>query len=294
MNIKSLVKIANKLGLLEFINFQYRLKMQDTALIIPVIKKIGLGNIDFNQSHQPFLDGVIKKILDIKNGTFIDVGVNIGQTLLKVKSIDLKNGYLGFEPNPVCCFYVNELIKINQFKDCKVIPVGLSDKSSLLKIFMKGSEDTAASLVEGFREEAFYSLQNYVPVFEGDSLLVSLNLDSISVIKIDVEGAELEVIKGLYHSLFKYQPYILCEILPVYDTSTERGQFRKQRQDLLVKILAEIGYKIFRLLHDGKIVSIEQIESHSDLSLCDYVFIPEKQVEIFFDSYKQKPLLGIK
>ena len=41
---------------------------------------------------------------------FIDVGVNVGQTLLKLKSISSEINYLGFEPNPNCVNYLKNLI----------------------------------------------------------------------------------------------------------------------------------------------------------------------------------------
>jgi FkbM family methyltransferase len=230
-------------------------------------------------SHEAWLFNIIKESLENKPGAFIDVGVNIGQTLLKVKTINASNDYIGFEPNPTCCFYVNDLIKFNELKNCKLIPVGLSDKAAVVKLFKKSATDAAASLIEGFREQAFYSSEDYVPVFEGDYLLSLLNLEAISIIKIDVEGGEVEVIRGLRSSISKYQPYILCEILPVRDIGTELGSFRKERQDALEKILREENYKIYRILHNGEIIPLEQFEIHSDLSLCEYMFVPQKETK---------------
>lgn len=232
------------------------------------------------KSREFWLDNVIKNILTSRLGAFIDVGVNVGQTLIKVKSINPDNEYYGFEPNPTCCFYANELIRIKQFKNCKIIPVGLSDKTELLKLLLAKNIDASASVVGSFREKSFYTLEKYVAVFGGDYLLNTLNIKSISIIKIDVEGGELEVIRGLKSSISKYKPYILCEVLPVRDVNTEIGSFRKQRQDLLEKILAEESYKIYRIMHDGRILPLESIEIHSDLSLCDYVFATENQADL--------------
>ena len=45
---------------------------------------------------------ILKIVLPIENKKFIDVGVNIGQTLLKLKSVSSEIDYIGFEPNPIC------------------------------------------------------------------------------------------------------------------------------------------------------------------------------------------------
>lgn len=47
---------------------------------------------------------LFKRILSVKKGDFIDIGVNVGQTLLNINSIDINSGYIGFEPNSNCVF----------------------------------------------------------------------------------------------------------------------------------------------------------------------------------------------
>src|SRR5919205_552723 len=56
----------------------------------------------------------------------VDVGVNIGQTLLKLRSIARDAPYVGFEPNPFCIQFVNELIALNGFDRCVLLPVALA------------------------------------------------------------------------------------------------------------------------------------------------------------------------
>ena len=55
--------------------------------------------------HEPWMLQNLVQIAEQAEGTFVDVGVNLGQTLLAVKSIGEDWDYLGFEPNPCCLFY---------------------------------------------------------------------------------------------------------------------------------------------------------------------------------------------
>jgi FkbM family methyltransferase len=278
-----LAELLINLKLLKFFNLIFDVEINQVKMKFPVINILGFQNLkELKQGRETWLDRLIGIILKNKSGTFIDVGVNIGQTLLKVKAIDLNQDYIGFEPNPSCCFYTSRLIQINKFNNCKIIPVGLADKSSLLKLFMRyGEDDPCASIVENYREASFYSSEKYVFVCNGDSLVKELNIDAISIIKIDVEGAELEVIQGLRSSIAKYQPFILCEILPI-DESKETEGFRKTRQDILDKILREEGYLIGRISPTDKVEILDAIETSSNSF--DYVFIPSGMrhlVELF-------------
>ena len=65
------------------------------------------------------------------------------------------------------------------------------------------------------------------------------------VIKIDVEGAELEVIESLKGYIHKFQPIILMEILPSY---TEGNQVRIGRQHTISAMFDELGYQIYRII----------------------------------------------
>ena len=53
---------------------------------------------------------MLENLLKKKNGAYLDIGVNIGQTLMKLKSVNPKIEYIGFEPNATCVHYVNKLI----------------------------------------------------------------------------------------------------------------------------------------------------------------------------------------
>ncbi len=61
-----------------------------------------------------------------RSGTFVDVGVNVGQALMKAKSVDRNWDYVGFEPNPACVLYIRELCRANGFDDATIVPAGLA------------------------------------------------------------------------------------------------------------------------------------------------------------------------
>jgi hypothetical protein len=118
----------------------------------------------------------------------------------------------------------------------------------------------------------------------GDEVIQELGVTAISVLKIDVEGAELDVLRGLANTINRFSPFILCEILPVYDEATEIGRMRRSRTDGVVSFLQGQGYRFARVSHDGKTAPLTDIETHGDLEKCDYIFIPESLVETVNDA----------
>ena len=66
--------------------------------------------------HEPWMAGLLERILRVKKGGLVDVGANAGQTLLRYKSLVPKGSYVGFEPNCYAAAYVQEIIDLN---DCR-------------------------------------------------------------------------------------------------------------------------------------------------------------------------------
>jgi hypothetical protein len=118
-----------------------------------------------------------------------------------------------------------------------------------------------------------------VPVFRGDDALTELT--DLAAVKIDVEGGELDVVRGLEQTLRRFQPYIVCEILPVFDETSEVGRMRKRRQDALVSLLHDVGYSIYRVHSDGSAAALNAIETHDDMSRTNYVMVPAGETASF-------------
>jgi FkbM family methyltransferase len=222
---------------------------------------------------------VLAQLLNQNPGTFLDVGVNLGQTLIKVKGLEPKRNYIGLEPNPTCVFYAKELIKANQFVDCTIVPVGLFTEDGILSLECIGDTevDSAASLIKGFRPESAIQRRILVPVFRFETIAKAVTIGKIGLIKIDVEGAELEVIQSLMSVLVADRPIVLLEVLPVYSTE---NALRLQRQEQLEQLFKTINYSFFRVKKSAEdqfigLEAIDKIGIHSDLTQCDYLVIPD-------------------
>jgi FkbM family methyltransferase len=284
---KFILRGLNKLNLLHRFNLTGNIILNGRSFKIPVLGRMGFLNMWMTE---PWMIDLLKIVLPISKGIFIDVGVNSGQTLLKLKSVSNDLEYVGFEPNPTCIHYVNELIKINQFKNITLIPAGISIKSQIGKLFFfdKSEMDSSASIIKDFRPGQKIEKIEFIPVFDMPTVKQSLDNGKIGVIKIDVEGGELDVLSTMKEDIILNQPIILIEILPAYK---EDNRIRIQRQNDIQQLFKECNYTFFRVIKKNeqlvKIEEIIEIGIYSDLNSCEYVVVPGTLKEEFLKRSRQ-------
>ncbi|MBL8650335.1 MAG: FkbM family methyltransferase [Sphingopyxis sp.] len=231
---------------------------------------------------EPWMLALLRQLMTMAPGAFIDVGVNLGQTLIKAKTIDPARCYVGFEPNPVCVHYVEELVAANGWADCRVVPAGLGLTSGIvtLELYHGRGGDSAASIVEGFRPGEAISFRKTVAILGAEDLPDDLLAAPLGLIKIDVEGAEADVIDALAPVIARDRPLVSMEILPCYDAARTD---RIARQARIEARFAGLDYRILRVLHEGRggsyeLMPIDAIGIHGDLALCEYVICPAERV----------------
>lgn len=229
--------------------------------------------------HEDFFLQLFRSANIPASACFVDIGANVGQTLLKFRSCS-NAPYFGFEPNPACVYYLEKLISVNRMANTTIIPTGLASDSRIASFYKKGSADTAGTIVQDLRPD-FYSQDDveYVPVFRFDSLDITGN-KHISLIKIDVEGAEYDVLSGMTETIKKHKPAILCEVLDSH--SEENIPHVQARADKLTALMHNLGYKIYRVVHNGTSITPESIAeiklrkwTPESWNLNDYLFLPK-------------------
>jgi hypothetical protein len=118
-----------------------------------------------------------------------------------------------------------------------------------------------------------------IPVFKFSDINIEESI-KVGVLKIDVEGAELEVLESFTEVIKRDSPLIMVEILPAYDIKNSN---RIVRQNKIRELLINNHYSIFRILKKNDefkdIQNIPAFEIHSDLNLCDYILVPDEKVE---------------
>jgi FkbM family methyltransferase len=180
----------------------------------------------------------------------LDIGANIGYySLMAAKRTGKTGKVYAFEPVNNTFRLLVENIRINGFTNISAHKIAFSDTSGKTEIFTADSKNTGMS---SFSEHVHFSgIKESVDMIEGDAFIASLNPLKIDLVKIDVEGAELKVLKGMIQSIIKFRPLILMEIneLLLRNNKTSPAEIYLAFQN--------IGYSPYEFTHAGSLIPVE-------------------------------------
>jgi len=144
----------------------------------------------------------------VKPGDVVyDVGANMGtHTLLLARLCAPTGKVYAFEPWPPNLESLQTNLKLNNVRNVQVVPCALSDHSGK-GWFQRGEDHSTGKLVgDSVQQEAGVQ----VPVVSLDDF--AKGAQPPRVLKIDVEGAEGEVLQGAGQLLLEHRPLLICEV----------------------------------------------------------------------------------
>jgi FkbM family methyltransferase len=171
--------------------------------------------------------------------TVLDIGANIGIVTLLLSKLVGKNGMVhSFEPNPDLQKLLHESFNHNQISNVRLHPIALGSEQCSLELRIPRVNAGAASLI---RNRGLSDCNVFeVPVRRLSSIVTEEGIESIRLIKIDVEGFEADVLKGGEDVLKSIRPEaILFE--------TDENADGTALEQPVIKLLHNFGYGFFSL-----------------------------------------------
>ena len=165
--------------------------------------------------YEPDVRGALQYFLKAGN-TFIDCGANIGYFSVLANALVGKSGkVISVEANPVTFSLLETNLKTNGFG----IPIHCaltSEKGELVLSMPTQGGDVYSSLRKGGLVKG-ESIQSFKVLGRSlDDLVHDLALTKVDLVKIDIEGAEMDVLRSATHLLSKFRPVVITE----YGTNT--------------------------------------------------------------------------
>ena len=150
----------------------------------------------------------------------LDIGANIGYlTRFFAKCAHDTGRIIAFEPNPLIFPLLQQ--NVARFKSVSAYNMGLSASNGEAELFLAGQDHSVASLTRDYPATHLAYQDNgtlgsvKVRLAAGDEFLRSLGVTKVDILKIDVEGWELNVFAGLEQTIAASQHLtIFCEFNP--------------------------------------------------------------------------------
>lgn len=175
-------------------NLAYRFYHFSERVLQPPFDKYDFETVD-----------VIKRVLQ-KNSNCIDIGAHKGEILKAILKQAPGGKHMAFEPIP-CLFHQ---LQKKYGSHVRLFNMALSSEAGEADFTVFKDRPAVSGLKERSFEDARYDTEKIRVRLERLEDLVPAN-QPVHLIKIDVEGAELEVLKGARRILEQYKPVVLFE-----------------------------------------------------------------------------------
>jgi len=139
--------------------------------------------------------------------TYIDIGANYGIfSILASRVVGPQGRVICFEPNPQVHRVLQAMLAINHITNCEALNLALSDAAGALTL--SGADEHTGTFTLRPLEAAAQSVQ--VQAVRGDDIFAPMELRGRVLMKIDTEGFEHHVLRGLDSTLARYPRLAVC------------------------------------------------------------------------------------
>ena len=239
------------------LNIKYKVLCKQSSFIYTLNQQnqIGLGGrgqFILREFYDPFFSCGDK--LFLKKFNFIDIGCSRGffsMYLLKLRG--LKSKGLCIEPLKNAIYDFKKILNLNNINNVKIINGVISNQSNKkIPLYQVNEKHGYFSIFKDVRFADNKSPKKInVKSYTIDELIIKYKkLKNVELIKIDAEGAELEILLKGTKTINKFRPIIYCEVT--------------RKKNKILNFLKNKNYKLF-VISNGKIRKLNHKNFEGDL-----------------------------
>ncbi len=160
-----------------------------------------------------------------------DIGANVGVFTFAAAAMSKTGNVLAFEPDTFLIEVIRASRKRNGLRNVQAIPAAIASEDGFAEFLVAERGRASNSLKSAVGRSQMGGVRDsfLVPTFSGESVHRRLN-SRPSFIKIDVEGAELQVLEGCKSVLRSLKPLVFIEL-------------GAESRELATKLLLDLGYR---------------------------------------------------
>jgi len=222
---------------------QRRARMQKQgcpSLAIIPDDEIGMEILQFGVYERRLLSLLFEHVLarfadEFAQRTVLDIGANIGNHAIYM-SRRFKR-VVAFEPGYVAYHLLQANLRLNGASNVDARAIGLSDRDAFATLAPQETNNIGSNAVTTKSDVAG---AERIELRRGDAVIAGCaDIEPIALVKIDVEGHEIEALRGLSNMLQAHRPIILFET---------KGKHGENGSDAILALLRGLGYENFYTL----------------------------------------------
>lgn len=184
--------------------------------------------------------------------TFLDIGANVGYlSLFCSKLANQSCRVIAFEPGEFAFDLLQKNKELNQCNNLEIVKAGLGERDEVVQFNagMPGMEvyNSVGTIVHPSADTSKFHTTS-VQLFKGSRWLQQHNIDKVDIMKLDVEGGEYSVLKGM-HEMFIEQRVSRLLIEITHEMSNAFGYHPSD----IISMIADCGYDWFTLHSSGRL-----------------------------------------
>ncbi|MEA2154982.1 MAG: hypothetical protein QOE11_1122 [Solirubrobacteraceae bacterium] len=161
-------------------------------------------------THEPQVYEALRRTLG-SGGVFLDVGCNVGYTALLAAGIVGPSGrVVALDAQRECAEATRRNAQLNGLGQVEVLHSAAGAGSGEAEVIV--TQDPLWTRLASVGEHPLEVRRDRVAVTSVDDLVARLALPAVDVVKIDVEGAELDVLTGMQRVLAQQRPFVIAEM----------------------------------------------------------------------------------
>ena len=159
-----------------------------------------------NRNHHALTNGelmVLKRIAQLNPKVIFDGGANVGDYAVLANQTCPNSKIFSFEPVGSTFAELERQLKEKEIGNVTAIKKGLFKRVEYITInIYPGHEHASLHTLKGVSYSSIG--QNSIEVVTGDNFMKELKIDSIDLLKLDIEGAEMDALQG-FENAFREQ-----------------------------------------------------------------------------------------
>lgn len=183
------------------------------------------------KTHEPLTTRLMHKIL--KNGMVcLDIGSNIGYyVLLESRLVGKEGRVISIEPSPINFEYLKKNTEISENRNIEIYNFAAADENKILDFVIGSKSNWSKVLSENEKIQKGDKLIK-IQAKQVDTFVREKNYQKIDFVRMDVEGYEYNLLKGLKEVLKTFRPRLLIEVHKMFlGTSRTLEMFEELKQD---------------------------------------------------------------